>query len=149
MKAALIPLEEGNPIVLQKDLVLVGRQEHCDLRIEHKTISKLHCVLVKTDGLVFIRDLGSTNGCRVNGQKVVRSALFANDVLSIANFKYRVLLGGDDMALPAGNVGQGNRRSEVTEIIEAPPRMANLGNGGEANGERRLLADSRADSKSA
>lgn len=147
MKAALIPLDEGNSIILQKDLVLVGRQENCDLRIEHKTISKLHCVLVKTDGLVLIRDLGSTNGCRVNGQKVSRAALLPNDVVSIANFKYKVMIGPDEMPLPDAPAAK-PRRSEVTEIIEAPAaRFPAFGK--DADHRRPVLADSRSDIKSA
>ena len=55
----------------------------------------MHCVLVKTDGLLLLRDLGSTNGTRVNGQRVRRAALLPNDQLYIANYKFRVYLGPD------------------------------------------------------
>ena len=51
MHVRLVPLEGGTPIEIVKDLVLVGRKEDCDVRLDHKSISKLHCVLVKTDGL--------------------------------------------------------------------------------------------------
>lgn len=78
---------------LVKDLILVGRKEDCDLRLDHKSVSKIHCILVKTDGLLFLRDLGSTNGTRVNGQRVRRAALLPNDKLTIANFHFRVSLG--------------------------------------------------------
>src|SRR5262245_8373566 len=93
MQAQLIPADGGEPIVLAKDMTLVGRKEDCDLRLEHKSVSKMHCVLVKTDGLLLLRDLGSTNGTRVNGQRVRRAALLPNDELMIANFKFRVQLG--------------------------------------------------------
>ena len=69
MRVRLVPLEGGTPIEITKDLILVGRKEDCDVRIDHKSISKLHCVVVKTDGLLLLRDLGSTNGTRVNGQR--------------------------------------------------------------------------------
>jgi len=93
MRAQLVPLDGGAPIDLAKDLILVGRKEDCDLRLDHKSVSKLHCVIVKSDGLVLVRDLGSTNGTRVNGQRVRRAALLPNDKLTIANFHYRVLFG--------------------------------------------------------
>jgi pSer/pThr/pTyr-binding forkhead associated (FHA) protein len=93
MRAQLIPLDGGSPIEITKDLVVVGRKEECDLRIDHKSVSKMHCVLVKTDGLLLLRDLGSTNGTRVNGQRVRRAALLPNDQISIANFRYKVHLG--------------------------------------------------------
>src|SRR5262245_35424313 len=101
MKAQLIPLEGGVPIDITRDMTLVGRKEDCDLRLEHKSVSKMHCVIAKTDGLLFVRDLGSTNGTRVNGQRVRRAALLPNDQLTIANYKFRINIGPDDTAAPA------------------------------------------------
>ncbi|MCI0461404.1 MAG: FHA domain-containing protein [Gemmataceae bacterium] len=95
MRAQLIPLDGGQPIEIAKDLTLVGRKEECDLRLDHKSVSKLHCVLAKTDGLLFLRDLGSTNGTRVNGQRIRRAALLPNDQVMIAGFKFRVHFGPD------------------------------------------------------
>lgn len=93
LRAQLVPLDGGTAIELVKDMNLVGRQADCEVRIESKSISKLHAVLVKTDGLVLVRDLGSTNGTRVNGTRVRRAVLLPNDKLSIANFHYRILFG--------------------------------------------------------
>ena len=93
MRARLVSLDGGRSVDIEKDLTLVGRDEDCDLRLDHKSISKLHCVIVKTDGLLLIRDLGSTNGTRVNGTRVRRAALLPNDTLSIANLKYAVKFG--------------------------------------------------------
>jgi pSer/pThr/pTyr-binding forkhead associated (FHA) protein len=98
MRAQLIPVEGGAPIEIVKDLTLVGRKEDCDLRLDHKSISKMHCVIVKTDGLLLLRDLGSTNGTRVNGQRVRRAALLPNDQLTIAGYKFRVWFGPDEPA---------------------------------------------------
>jgi predicted component of type VI protein secretion system len=95
MRAQLVPLDGGSAIDVVKDLTVVGRKEDCDLRLEHKSVSKMHCVIVKTDGLLLLRDLGSTNGTRVNGQRVRRAALLPNDQVSIANYKFRVYLGPD------------------------------------------------------
>src|SRR5213080_4532059 len=95
MRAQLIPLDGGPPIDIGKDLTLVGRKEECDLRLDHKSVSKMHCIIVKTDGLLLLRDLGSTNGTRVNGHRVRRAALLPNDQVSIANYKFRVHLGPD------------------------------------------------------
>jgi pSer/pThr/pTyr-binding forkhead associated (FHA) protein len=93
MRARLVPIDNAPAIELEKELTLVGRTEDCDIRIEHKSVSKLHCVLVKTDGLILLRDLGSTNGTRVNGQRIRRAALLPNDHLAIAAFRYKVKFG--------------------------------------------------------
>src|ERR1700760_1074006 len=93
MRAQLLPLDGGEPVDITKDLIVVGRKEECDLRLDHKSVSKLHCVLVKTDGLLLLRDLGSTNGTRVNGQRVRRAALLPNDTIAVANLKFVVKFG--------------------------------------------------------
>jgi predicted component of type VI protein secretion system len=112
MRAQLLPLDGGPPINIVKDLIVVGRKEDCDLRLEHKSVSKLHCVIVKTDGLLLLRDLGSTNGTRVNGTRVRRAALLPNDQLSIAHFKFRVYLGPDEPEAPP-------RPHEHTQALDA------------------------------
>jgi pSer/pThr/pTyr-binding forkhead associated (FHA) protein len=96
MRAQFVPVDGGMPIEIVKDLVVIGRKEDCDVRLEHKSVSKLHCVVVKTDGLLLLRDLGSTNGTRVNGTRVRRAALLPNDQVAIAHFKFRIFLGPDE-----------------------------------------------------
>lgn len=93
MRAQLQPVDGGAPIDITKDLIVVGRKEDCDLRLEHKSVSKLHCIIVRTDGLLLLRDLGSTNGTRVNGQRVLRGSLLPNDDLSVANFRFTLKFG--------------------------------------------------------
>ena len=67
MLAQLIPIDGSETILLKKDVTLVGRKSRlCDLVLDRGSVSKLHCLIVKTDGLLFIRDLGSTNGTKVN-----------------------------------------------------------------------------------
>jgi pSer/pThr/pTyr-binding forkhead associated (FHA) protein len=95
MRARLVSLDGGPSVDLVKELILVGRDEDCDVRLDHKSISKFHCVIAKTDGLLLIRDLGSTNGTRVNGQRVRRAALLPNDTLAVANLKYQIKFGAD------------------------------------------------------
>lgn len=96
MLAQLIPQQGGPPITLQSAITIVGRSAKlCDLVIDHTSISKQHCVLVKTDGLLYLRDLASTNGTRVNGQRVVRGALLPGDQLAFSGISYRVHLGPD------------------------------------------------------
>ena len=116
MEAKLISVDGERSIRLKKDVIIVGRKRGvCDIFIDRSSISKLHCMIVKTDGLLFIRDLGSTNGTKVNGQRVTRGALLPGDELAFANAKYKVHLGPDDPDMVEQDAG-----TEV--MIQMPPR---------------------------
>jgi len=90
-----VPLEGGNAIDLTRDLTVVGRKEDCDLRLDHKSISKFHCVIVKMENTLILRDLGSTNGTMLNGKKVRRATLKNNDCLNIANLPFRIQISNE------------------------------------------------------
>ena len=114
MLAKLISIDGDRPIVLTKDVTVVGRKRGvCDVYIDRSSVSKLHCVIVKTDGLLFIRDLGSTNGTKVNGQRVTRGALLPGDELAFANARFRVYLGPDEP--------EPERRPDRTEMMTSFP----------------------------
>ena len=116
MIASLIPLDGSPPIFIVRDVTVVGRKEGlCDVILDHESISKMHCVLARTDGLLFFRDLGSTNGTRVNGQRVVRGALLPNDELTFAALKFRVHLGPGEVEA---------RSDERTEMFEVFPKRS-------------------------
>jgi predicted component of type VI protein secretion system len=93
MRAQLIPLDGSPSVEIIKDLTLVGRRADCDLRLRQPGVSRIHCVLARTDGLLLLRDLGSTNGTHVNGERARRAALLPNDHLMIASVAYRIFLG--------------------------------------------------------
>jgi hypothetical protein len=118
MKAELVPENGDPPIPILRDLTLLGRHEDCDVVIEHSSLSKRHCLLVKTDGLLVIRDLATTNGTKVKGQRVRWAALLPEDRVSFGAYKTRIYLGSDEMPSPseqrqARNGGAGSRAQAV------------------------------------
>ena len=121
MRAQLIPADGTTPLEIRRDLTLVGRKEDSDLCLPHKSISKMHCVIVKTDGLLLIRDLGSTNGTRVNGLRIRRAALLPNDQLSIAGFKFKVHF-GPGAAAPEFNDNGMTQRLDPADLAKAAPK---------------------------
>ncbi len=101
MIAKLIPNDGTEAITINRSLTIVGRKKGlCDLVLNSSSISNVHCAVAKTDGLLFIRDLGSTNGTKVNGQRVSRGALLPGDEIAFANVKFRVHLGPGDATDP-------------------------------------------------
>ncbi len=103
MKSELVPTNGGTPIAVVKDITVVGRGDDCDIQIDDPSLSKRHAVLVRTEGLLLVRDLISTNGTKVNGQRVSWAALLPNDRLTLGRFKARIYLGPDHTLSPSEN----------------------------------------------
>ncbi len=74
MVAVLHPTGPGAQIVIDRAVVLVGRSADCDVIIDFSSkISRMHCVFVQVDADYYVRDLGSMNGVRVNGERVEKT----------------------------------------------------------------------------
>ena len=128
VKAELVPENGDPPIPILKDLTVIGRRDFCDIKIDHHSLSKRHCVLVKTDGLLIIRDLVTTNGTKVKGQKVRWAALLPEDRISLGAFKFRVYLGPDHLPSPSEKQATSRPRKTAAEVaprrktvVVAPP----------------------------
>jgi adenylate cyclase len=90
MLGELVPCAGGPPIPLRKRKLLVGRQNSCDIPLAYGTVSSRHCELDLRDGYWFVRDLGSSNGTRVNGKPCQSEWLMPNDVLTVAKYRYTI-----------------------------------------------------------
>jgi hypothetical protein len=90
MPARLVALDEGSDIALDRSMVVVGRHPLCDVRLDSLRISRHHCCMTQDKEEVVVRDLGSTNGIRINGERVERGRLRTGDELSIAHIRYRL-----------------------------------------------------------
>lgn len=72
-------------------VTVVGRQEGCQLQIKSSQVSRKHCELFERDGRLIVKDLNSSNGTFVNGQRIQGQRVLApGDELSIGGVKFRV-----------------------------------------------------------
>lgn len=62
---------------------LIGRASDCDLQFQDRSISAHHCEIQQGPGGVFVRDLGSSNGTRINERRIRTAAMREGDRLSI------------------------------------------------------------------
>src|SRR5947209_12141226 len=92
MPAQLVSLTEGPSILIDKPILLLGRHPECDIQIDSRKISRRHCCIAQVGDSIIVRDLGSTNGIRINGVRVVEGCLAGGDELTIGNSRYRLSL---------------------------------------------------------
>ena len=117
MPPRLVALDEGADIALDRAMIVVGRHPQCDARLDSLRVSRHHCCMTRDSDDVLVRDLGSTNGIRINGQRVEVGRLRPGDELSIAHIRYRLegpngheqTLADERLRLPRGGA---LRRSE-------------------------------------
>ena len=86
----LVPVGGGDVIQLLRPDMTIGRREVCDIRLDYPNISTLHCELLFRDGYWSIRDLNSTNGIKVNEQRVLQKPLRPGDEVTIGKRKYTI-----------------------------------------------------------
>jgi pSer/pThr/pTyr-binding forkhead associated (FHA) protein len=90
MSSRFVAIDEGPDITLDRAMVVVGRHPNCDTRLESPRVSRHHCCMTRENDQVLVRDLGSTNGIRINGTRVETGRLKPGDELSIAHIRYRL-----------------------------------------------------------
>ncbi|MET9919002.1 DUF1707 and FHA domain-containing protein [Streptomyces sp. NPDC059605] len=80
----LLPAPSPHPL-------LIGRDPGNGLRLNHETVSRLHAELTVRDGRWLLRDLGSTNGTCVNGQRVIGTVpVREGDQVSFGQMSFRL-----------------------------------------------------------
>lgn len=84
----LVPVGGGDAIPLINEVMSIGRRESCDICLKFQNISGMHCELALKNGIWHLRDLNSTNGVKVNGERTLRRPLRPGDEIEIAKHKY-------------------------------------------------------------
>ena len=84
----LVPVGGGDPIPLVLDTMTVGRRQSCDIRLDYHNVSGMHAEFAFRNGVWTVRDMGSTNGIKVNGERVPSRPLRPGDEVGIAGHKF-------------------------------------------------------------
>ncbi|MEX0714034.1 MAG: EAL domain-containing protein [Pirellulales bacterium] len=67
---------------------LIGRSESAHLRIDSNQVSREHATVARSHGELRLKDLGSTNGTFVNGQRIRDVRLEHGDIVHIATAEF-------------------------------------------------------------
>ncbi len=106
MAPMVVPLRAGA-------CVLLGRGSSCDVLLDDPQLAEMHCQVVEHDGRWFLFDLLTIAGTYVNGARILRQELQANDVVE---------LGATEMQFKLVEDGKTVRRER-----RRAPRDANVG----------------------
>jgi len=104
--------------------ISVGRVADNKIQVEHASVSGHHALL-KLSGLDYIlKDLDSTNGTRVNGDKISEQKLRRNDVVRLGNIE---LLYDSEHAPPGQPMPSPSERVNLAECASKgrPPDFTN------------------------
>ncbi|RLS77732.1 MAG: FHA domain-containing protein [Planctomycetota bacterium] len=83
----------GQVIPLNRRKFLIGREQDCQLRPNSDMVSRHHCVFSIDDFSVRLRDLGSTNGTLVNGERIRKeTVLSSGDRILIGNLDFELVI---------------------------------------------------------
>jgi len=89
-RGELVPIGGGDAIPLAQDIMTIGRRESCDICLKFQNVSGTHAELAYKNGVWYVRDMGSTNGVKVNGERTLRRPLRPGDEVAVANHRYTI-----------------------------------------------------------
>ncbi len=79
---------EPQRVVLDRDIISIGRALNNDIRLDNEGVSRNHARLVRTDDEYSVEDLESRNGVFLNGLQVHSAVLRDGDEVQIGDFVF-------------------------------------------------------------
>jgi len=88
-KLVLVSMDDPQQrLKIERVSCLVGRNPACDLPLNHGSISRQHCLMQITDRGLHVKDLGTTNGTRVNGIIMTEGYINVGDKLTMGHLAF-------------------------------------------------------------
>lgn len=127
--------DSGSQFRITGDRVLFGRSNDVDVIVDDKVVSRHHAELVRIGTSFLIKDLNSSNGVFVNGQKILEHYLGNEDVFSIGNHMYRyieveakITAQSTAICVKEGNTIPGISNSPLSANLEVPKMQTGVAN---------------------
>ncbi len=115
----IIENDEGKTKIFPVDAdqyVSIGRANDNTIRLEERNVSRKHALIRAISSTLFIEDLGSYNGTRLNGQKInAQTKMQLGDLLEIGDF-HIILQHRTDAALLNSKNDDQEKTQEITLV---------------------------------
>ena len=76
---------------------VIGRALNCEISIPEGGLSREHAEMIVESNQLVVRDLGSSNGTFINGERVTEGRPAHGDTLTFDNMSFRVIGPSNDM----------------------------------------------------
>lgn len=107
----LSEIMRGKSFELVNDVYTIGRTEDNDICIPDGTLSSKHAEIIKLGDMFKVIDKGSTNGTRINGERITESNLRSSDILQVGGIE--ILFDSEDASTKASNTTQTNINLDI------------------------------------
>jgi pSer/pThr/pTyr-binding forkhead associated (FHA) protein len=126
----------GRAHELNVDRTTIGRVDDNMFQITEPSVSSHHCEVHLRGAEVLIRDLNSTNGTFINGEKITESILKPGQTLRLGNVELKLDAPGAAAApAPAAPAaGAPKRQAEGTLVVPRGVSLSDLESGGRPPG---------------
>lgn len=125
--AKLVILNEGmtgRSHELTVDKTTIGRVEDNAFAITEPSVSSHHCEVLLRGTDVVVRDLNSTNGTFINGEKIAEATLKPGQILRLGQIELRLETGA-----PGGPAGAVKKPTDGTMVMQRGVSLTDLEQG--------------------
>jgi pSer/pThr/pTyr-binding forkhead associated (FHA) protein len=133
----------GRTFDLSVERTTVGRVEDNTFQIADASVSSHHAEIILRGPEIIIKDIGSTNGSFINGEKIMETVLKAGQILKFGQVELRIDDGSPAVASPAPATSapasapanapapaSGKRPTDATMVIPRGVSLSDLEQGG-------------------
>ena len=117
----------GRTHELNVDKTTIGRVEDNTFQIADASVSSHHCEVLLRGSDVVIKDLNSTNGSFINGEKITESVLKPGQTLKLGQIELQLLADGQPIPAPkapsASAPAPAGSASAPAPVAPAPRKM--------------------------
>jgi hypothetical protein len=131
----------GRSYDLATERTTVGRVEDNAFQISEPSVSSHHCEILLRGDEIVIKDLNSTNGTFINGEKITEGVLKPGQTLRLGNIELKLDVPGAPTPAPAASPAPAapppppaSPKKETAKATAGGVSMSDLESGGRAGG---------------